>query len=114
MNPSKAKVFFQNCNIWVTGKKIEKCSLRENHIFVQRRKTSYLLQTIDSLLSNHGTNASFGILIFVGETNSTFVKEICQLLWKAFAYDIMKGLIQVMSKMIVYCFYFISIFILLT
>ena len=63
--------------------------------FFQRDKESYLMTTLSSLIENHGFNSSFGIVIFIAETNLDYVKQTSQEIQSKFGDEIQKGIIEV-------------------
>ena len=53
------------------------------------------MTTLSSLVENHGFNSSFGIVIFIAETNLDYVKQTSQEIQSKFGDEIQKGIIEV-------------------
>ncbi|XP_028816029.1 alpha-1,3-mannosyl-glycoprotein 4-beta-N-acetylglucosaminyltransferase B isoform X2 [Denticeps clupeoides] len=66
---------------------------------VQRQKDSYLVNTVGSLLFDLSSQdkADMVIIIFVAESNMSFVKSVVQTLQKNFPDDVKSGLLEVIA-----------------
>jgi len=76
---------------------MKKVNFLSNFVTLKRGKESYLVQTLQSIFDGVSDSVTYGIVLYIGETNVTFVSSVADEIEAKFQKEFENGRIEIIS-----------------